>query len=96
MVFLTGYGDVPTSVSAMKRGAVDFLTKPVDQTTLLRTVAEAIERHGAERRDRQRRQATDDRLARLSPQLPRASVWERSGFPRPRNPRLRKVACSSM
>jgi FixJ family two-component response regulator len=67
VVFLTGHGDVPTSVSAMKRGAVDFLTKPVDQATLLRTVAEAVERHVAERRDRQRRQATDDRLARLSP-----------------------------
>ena len=67
VVFLTGHGDVPTSVSAMKRGAVDFLTKPVDAATLLYSVAEAVERHSAERRDRQRRQATDDRLARLSP-----------------------------
>ncbi|HEV8017211.1 MAG TPA: response regulator [Steroidobacteraceae bacterium] len=67
VVFLTGHGDVPTSVSAMKRGAVDFLTKPVDQATLLCTVAEAVERHGAERHDRQRREATDGRLARLSP-----------------------------
>jgi FixJ family two-component response regulator len=67
VVFLTAHGDVPTSVSAMKRGAVDFLSKPVDQATLLGTVAEAVERHVAERRHRQRRQAIDDRLARLSP-----------------------------
>jgi FixJ family two-component response regulator len=67
VVFLTGHGDVPTSVSAMKRGAVDFLTKPVDAQTLLSSVSEAVERHSAERRERQRREATDERLARLSP-----------------------------
>ena len=67
VVFLTGHGDVPTSVSAMKRGAVDFLIKPVDEAILLRTIAEAVERHGAQRSAQQRRQATDDRLARLSP-----------------------------
>jgi FixJ family two-component response regulator len=67
VVFVTGHGDVPTSVSAMKRGAVDFLIKPVDAAILLSTVAEAVERHCAERRDRLRQQATDDRLARLSP-----------------------------
>ena len=47
IVFLTGHGDVPTSVQAMKRGAVDFLLKPVDSEELLRTVAQALERHAA-------------------------------------------------
>jgi FixJ family two-component response regulator len=42
IVFLTGRGDIPTSVRAMKSGASDFLTKPVDDVTLLRTVRSAL------------------------------------------------------
>jgi FixJ family two-component response regulator len=44
MVFLTGYGDVPTSVQAMKAGAVDFLTKPVDEEELLEAIGRALAR----------------------------------------------------
>ena len=44
IVFLTGHGDIPASVRAMKAGAVEFLTKPVDEQDLLRAVQEAIER----------------------------------------------------
>ena len=43
IVFITGRGDVPTSVRAMKGGAVDFLTKPVNDTELLEAVRKAIE-----------------------------------------------------
>lgn len=53
IVFLTGRGDVPSSVRAMKRGAVDFLTKPVTDAALLGAVDAAI------RRDAERRQALD-------------------------------------
>jgi RNA polymerase sigma factor (sigma-70 family) len=42
IVFLTGHGDIPTSVRAMKAGAEDFLTKPVDAANLLRAVCAAI------------------------------------------------------
>jgi FixJ family two-component response regulator len=66
VVFLAGYPDVPTAVSAMKRGAVDFLVKPVDDEILLATIAQAIERHGSEQHARLHRQVTEDRLARLS------------------------------
>ena len=45
IVFMTGHGDIPTSVNAMKNGAVDFLTKPVDDQTLVETVQRAIEQH---------------------------------------------------
>jgi len=38
IVFLTGHGDIPTGVRAMKEGAIDFLTKPVDDTELLAAV----------------------------------------------------------
>lgn len=44
IVFLTGHGDIPASVKAMKAGAVEFLTKPVDERDLLNAIQEAIER----------------------------------------------------
>src|SRR5258707_12012311 len=45
IVFITGRGDVPTSVQAMKKGAVEFLTKPLADQALLDGIEEAIERH---------------------------------------------------
>lgn len=44
IVFITGHGDIPTSVRAMKDGAADFLPKPFDDTQLLDAVARAVER----------------------------------------------------
>ena len=44
IVFLTGHGDIPASVQAMKAGAVEFLTKPFDEEGLLQAIREAIER----------------------------------------------------
>jgi len=44
IVFLTGHGNIPASVQAMKAGAVEFLTKPFDEQELLRAIEEAIER----------------------------------------------------
>jgi FixJ family two-component response regulator len=44
IVFLTGHGNIPASVQAMKAGAVEFLTKPFDEQDLLRAIQEAIER----------------------------------------------------
>lgn len=55
IVFLTAHGDVPTSVSAMKQGAVDFLTKPVDEQAMIAAIEEAFKKHQAQidaRRDR--------------------------------------------
>lgn len=54
IIFLTGRGDVPTSVRAMKRGAVDFLTKPVTDAVLLEAVSVAF------RRDAERRRVRDE------------------------------------
>jgi FixJ family two-component response regulator len=50
IVFLTGHGSIPATVQAMKAGAIEFLTKPVDEQDLLRAIQEAIER---DRRTRQ-------------------------------------------
>jgi len=44
IVFLTGHGNIPASVQAMKAGAVEFLTKPIDEQDLFRAIQEAIER----------------------------------------------------
>ncbi|GGN54082.1 DNA-binding response regulator [Novosphingobium indicum] len=49
IVFLTGHGDIPMSVQAMKAGAIDFLTKPVRDQTLLDAVTAGIERDVADR-----------------------------------------------
>ena len=51
IVFLTGHGNIPASVKAMKAGAIEFLTKPFDEQELLQAIQEAIER---DRRARQR------------------------------------------
>jgi FixJ family two-component response regulator len=58
IVFITGRGDVPTSVKAMKAGALEFLTKPFRDQDLLDAIVKAIERHRATRR----RQADMDEL----------------------------------
>ena len=44
IIFITGYGDVPTTVQAMKAGAVEFLTKPFSDDALLNAIRQAIER----------------------------------------------------
>src|SRR6202000_349346 len=67
VVMMTGYGDIPMSVRAMKRGAVDFLSKPFHDQDMLDAVMSAIER------DRQRRTVDGDvsqvqqRFGTLSP-----------------------------
>lgn len=45
VIFLSGHADIPTSVQAMRRGAMHFLTKPVGDTELLQAVREALESH---------------------------------------------------
>ena len=67
LIFLTGRGDIPTSVQAMKGGAVDFLTKPVDAATLLAAIAAALERGRVLRAARAAEAGVDARLGRLTP-----------------------------
>jgi FixJ family two-component response regulator len=51
VVFLTGHGNIPSSVQAMKAGAIEFLTKPVDEQNLLKAIQEAIERDRRTRKE---------------------------------------------
>lgn len=66
IVFLTGHADVPTSVHAMKRGALDFLEKPVDEATLVAALERALERDGELRRDRSELARIERRFAQLT------------------------------
>ena len=54
VIFMTGHGDIPMSVQAMKAGAVDFLTKPFRDQDMLDAVAAAVERDRSRRKDEQR------------------------------------------
>ena len=67
IIFITGHGDIPMSVKAMKAGAVEFLTKPIRELDLLDAVRIALDRDRA-RRDRERTlQALRARYNSLSP-----------------------------
>ena len=67
IIFITGRGDIPTSVQAMKGGAVTFLVKPVQRAELYDAVSEAIARDAADRADYRDSEEISRRLARLTP-----------------------------
>jgi FixJ family two-component response regulator len=67
VVFLTGHGDIPTSVQAIKAGAEDFLTKPVSKTTLIDAIERAVARHQAEREQYGQLDSMRARIAKLTP-----------------------------
>jgi FixJ family two-component response regulator len=66
IVFLTGRGDIATTVQAMKHGATDFLTKPVDDTELLAAIQEALATDRQRRRTSVERERTARCLAALT------------------------------
>jgi FixJ family two-component response regulator len=66
IIFITGYGDVPMTVRAMKAGAVEFLTKPFKDDVLLDSIRQAIERSRAALRQESELQALRDSYASLT------------------------------
>lgn len=74
IVFMSGHGSVPATVKAMKGGAVDFLTKPVDDKQLLAAIASGIAHSVAMRSEREDRRVLAARIASLTPR-------EREVFP---------------
>ena len=66
IVFLTGHGDIRSCTQAMKNGAVDFLTKPVDDTDLLAAVAQALAKADALQEERAVRSRIENALAMLT------------------------------
>lgn len=67
VIFITGKGDVPTSVRAMKAGAVDFLPKPVSDTDLVQAIARAREQDSKARQGRAELAAIAAKLDTLTP-----------------------------
>lgn len=67
VIFLTGRGDIPMSVRAMRAGAVDFLTKPVKDTDLLSAIARAEAQDAQSRQRRAEVAAIEARIATLTP-----------------------------
>lgn len=67
VVFMTGFGDIPMTVRAMKGGAVDFLSKPFREQDLLDAVQNALERDRAQRSSSDSRRALEARYATLTP-----------------------------
>ena len=67
IVFITGYGDVPMSVRAMKAGAEDFLPKPFDDEELLKAVARALNKSQREQNERTEAVEIRRRLSSLTP-----------------------------
>jgi FixJ family two-component response regulator len=67
IIFITGYRDVRASVRAMKAGAVDFLTKPVDDQELLGAIERAVARAGAARLEEDRITKIRERIKTLTP-----------------------------
>jgi FixJ family two-component response regulator len=67
IIFITGHGDIPSSVKAMKAGAVDFFSKPFNDEDLFQAIREAIQRDHQVRTDRAERGSVAARFATLTP-----------------------------
>jgi FixJ family two-component response regulator len=67
IIFLTGYGTVSAGIRAMKKGAVDFLEKPVDDSTLLDVIQQAVERNRRARLEQAKVEKIQRRVESLSP-----------------------------
>lgn len=89
VIFLTGHGDIPMGVGAMKEGAVDFLTKPVQGENLLQAVHQAIARNSEDRTRHAELKELQQRLDTLTPREREVMVLVVSG-------RLNKQAASEL
>lgn len=80
IIFITGHGDVPTTVKAMKAGALEFLTKPFVDRDLLDAIRNAIERHRATRQERTELRDLRGRYESLTPREREVMGWVVSGL----------------
>ncbi len=67
IIFITGYGDIPTSVKAMKAGALDFLTKPFESADLVNAIKKAIDQNARDSRKRAQLLDIHKRMETLTP-----------------------------
>lgn len=81
VIIITGYGDVPVAVAAMKGGAVDFIEKPFNEQLLLDSVQNALAQDQAQRQSRLRRQEVIQRFASLTRREEEVMKWVVEGLP---------------
>ena len=81
IIFITGHGDIPMSVRAMKSGAVEFLTKPFRDQDLLEAVRAAIERDRARRKRENSLAALKTRFASLTAREKEVIAYVSGGLP---------------
>jgi RNA polymerase sigma factor (sigma-70 family) len=67
IIFISGYGELPLAVEALRKGAIDFLEKPVGDQVLLERIQEALAKDARDRQHRAEREAVRAKLALLSP-----------------------------
>ncbi|HWX27253.1 MAG TPA: response regulator [Steroidobacteraceae bacterium] len=67
IIFMTGHGDIPMSVRAIKAGAEDFLSKPVSRDTLLEAIKQALVRYGEKRQSQDQLDSLRSLVATLTP-----------------------------
>ncbi len=80
IIFITGHGDIPMSVRAMKAGAIEFLTKPFSDDDLLEAIRRAMERSGVARREEVRLRALQQCYESLTPREREVMALVVSGF----------------
>ena len=66
VIFISGHGDIPSSVKAIKKGAVDFLAKPFNETDLLKAIEEALEKYSNSKIEIDEKKAIQKRLDKLT------------------------------
>ena len=89
IIFITGHGDIPMAVEAMRRGAVDFIRKPFREHDLLERINEALAVDDTVRKQATDRKAIEDKLALLSER-------EREVFERVANGEMNKVIAANL
>ncbi len=80
VIFLSGHADVPIAAQAMKGGAVDFLTKPVDQDCLLKAIRVSLEQNAENRLGRVEREDVQTRVESLTPREKEVMTWVITGM----------------
>jgi len=100
VIFLTGHGDIPMSVRAIKQGAVDFFTKPVNDNDLIAAIHDAIEKDRIARQAQAKLSELQQRLAMLTPRerevLSHVVSGKKTGKSPPNSARWRKLSRSTV
>lgn len=79
VIFISGNGNIPATVQAMKQGAVTFLTKPFDEKDLLHAISEALAKHGTQLAAGSRVEAIQERIKDLTEREREVMAWVLTG-----------------